>query len=95
MNTKAERSEVIGNVTIVSRHGIEAELHRLRKAVEGLPPHLRSDVAELFADSKHSVHNVTLRAPGNAPQIAAELFRLRSFVSFDCRGVRVLETSSH
>jgi hypothetical protein len=95
MSTKAERSEMIGNVTIVSRHGIEGEMVRLRRAVEGLPDHLRSDVSELFTDSKHGVHNVTLRSPGNAPAIAAELSRLRSFVSFDCDGQRVHEVSFH
>jgi hypothetical protein len=92
--SKAERQETVDNVVIVSRHGIENELLRMRRAVEGLPEHLRSDIAELFADSKHGVFNVELRSADNVDAIASRLSRLRStYIGFDYRGQRVHETS--
>lgn len=92
--TKAPRTEVIEGVWIVSRHGIDAELRKMRKAVEGLPPQLRAEIEEFFCDSKSGAHGVQLRSPGAAEPIASFLVPLRSaFLSFDYGGERVLEIS--
>lgn len=93
---KAPRTEVAERVWIVSRHGIDAELRKMRKAVEGMPPHLRAEIEEFFCDSKTGTHGIQLRSPGAAQRIASFLIPLRSaFLSFDYRGERVLETNRY
>ena len=52
----AERTEIVHGVTIVSRHGVERELIRMRKSVESLPTHLQSQIIEFFCDSKVGDH---------------------------------------
>lgn len=72
--SKEPRSEVVSGVAIISRHGIERELVRMRRAVAGLPDNLRSDVAEIFCDSKAGNHYIVeVRTPECAPAIASYL----------------------
>ena len=83
---------VVAGVTIVSRHGIAREVLRMRRAVEGMPDHLRSEIKEFFADSKSGIYLLDLRSPENAEAIASHLGRLRTtYIGFDCRGRRVHE----
>jgi len=91
---KAQRTEIIAGVWIVSRHGIDAELRKMRRAVEGMPPHLRAEIMEFFCDSKSGTHGIQLRTPGAAEPIASFLVPLRSaHIAFDYGSRRVLEIS--
>lgn len=54
--SKAPLTEIVADVTLVSRHGIAREVLRMRRAVEGMPAHLRSEIKEFFADSKSGIY---------------------------------------
>ncbi len=76
---KEPRSEIVSGVTIVSRHGVERELVRMRKSVESMPQRLRSEVVEFFCDSKAGQHYlIEFLSPESAAEIEPFLPPLRA-----------------
>lgn len=76
---KEPRSEVVAGVTIVSRHGVEPELVRMRRSILSLPKRLRSEVLEFFCDSKAGSHYlIEVRSAASADAIARFLPPLRA-----------------
>lgn len=76
---KEPRTETVEGVTIVSRHGVERELIRMRKSVASWPSDLKEQVAEFFCDSKLGNHYVIeVRSSDAADQIVPYLPPLRA-----------------
>jgi hypothetical protein len=77
--SKEPRTETVEGVTIVSRHGVERELIRMRKSVGSWPGDLKEQVAEFFCDSKIGNHYIIeVRTSNAADQIAPYLAPLRA-----------------